>query len=185
MKSAKQWRWAKHRNAERAATSALHRARGREMNSRMGCAAPGAVGVRRAARSSRGKSSTRAARVSPLLLPPLGAVYHEFLALLASREVLARPRSDTVRIAGRLLDRGRAQAQSIGYVVSRSGYTIKVFDPLLAGMYAIPGDTVVSLICSLFGHRAAFKNRHGRDDRFLSCRAQHHRRPALRRSHLL
>ena len=39
----------------------------------------------------------------------------------------------------------------IGYAVSRSGYSVKVFDPLFAGLYAIPAILLFPLYVLFFG----------------------------------
>ena len=157
---------------------ALHRARGREMNSRwvaqrlvqLGFVA--AVGIAWYVVTARGN-------VSPLLLPPLGSVYHEFLALAETGSFWPDLGVTLYELVVAFLIAAVA-GTVIGYCVSRSGYAIKVFDPLLRGNLRNSRDTSVSLIRSFFGNRTGVKDRHGRDHRLLSCRSQHNRRTSLR-----
>ena len=88
--------------------------------------------------------------VSPLLLPPPDAVYHEFLSLLMTgmfwpdlkvtlNELLVA--FSIAAVAGSV----------IGYLVSRSRYAIRVFDPLFAGIFAIPAILLYPLYVLFFG----------------------------------
>jgi len=88
--------------------------------------------------------------VSPLLLPPPAAVYREFLSLLKTGmfwpdlKVTLYELSVAFSIAA-------VAGSAIGYVVSRSGYAIRVFDPLLAGIFAIPAILLYPLYVLFFG----------------------------------
>jgi ABC-type nitrate/sulfonate/bicarbonate transport system permease component len=88
--------------------------------------------------------------VSPLLLPPPVAVCHEFLSLLKSGgfwpdlKVTLYELSVAFSIAA-------VAGSSIGYLVSRSRYAIRVLDPLFAGIFAIPAILLYPLYVLFFG----------------------------------
>jgi ABC-type nitrate/sulfonate/bicarbonate transport system permease component len=94
--------------------------------------------------------TTMRGHVSPLLLPPLPSVYREFLSLLEAGQFwpdLATTAFELVMAF--LIAAGTGTA--IGYAVSRSSYATKVFDPLLAGLYAIPAILLFPLYVLAFG----------------------------------
>lgn len=88
--------------------------------------------------------------VSPLLLPPLAAVYREFVALLVSGGFWPDLRVTLYELAVAFSIAAVAGC-FIGYLVSRSGYAVKVFDPLLAGMYSVPAILLYPLYLLFFG----------------------------------
>jgi ABC-type nitrate/sulfonate/bicarbonate transport system permease component len=101
-------------------------------------------------------ATTVSGSVSPLLLPPLGAVYHEFLGLIAVGKFwpdLAVTLYELVTAYFIAASVGTI----IGYLVSRSGWAIQVFDPLLAGIYAIPAILLFPLYVLYLGIGPASK----------------------------
>jgi ABC-type nitrate/sulfonate/bicarbonate transport system permease component len=88
--------------------------------------------------------------VSPLLLPSPAAVYYEFLSLLMT----GRFWPDLLLTLYELVVAffiAAAAGSSIGYLVSRSRYAIRVFDPLFAGIFAIPAILLYPLYVLFFG----------------------------------
>jgi ABC-type nitrate/sulfonate/bicarbonate transport system permease component len=88
--------------------------------------------------------------VSPLLLPPLVAVYHEFVALLVSGGFWPDLKVTLSELAGAFSIAAIGGCVT-GYLVSRSGYAVKIFDPLLAGMYSVPAILLYPLYILFFG----------------------------------
>lgn len=88
--------------------------------------------------------------VSPLLLPPPAGVYREFLTLLMTGmfwpdlKVTLYELIVSFSIAA-------VSGSTIGYIVSRSRYAIRVFDPLFAGIFAIPAILLYPLYVLFFG----------------------------------
>jgi ABC-type nitrate/sulfonate/bicarbonate transport system permease component len=96
------------------------------------------------------QATTSRGTVSPLLLPPLGAVYHEFLGLVARGKFWPDLGVTLYELLTAFFIAACA-GTVIGYLVSRSRYTIEVFDPLLAGMYAIPAILLFPLYVLYLG----------------------------------
>jgi ABC-type nitrate/sulfonate/bicarbonate transport system permease component len=94
--------------------------------------------------------------VSPLLLPTLSSVYHEFLVLAAAGTFWPDLGVTLYELAAAFLIASVA-GTVIGYLISRSGYAIKVFDPLLAGIYAIPAILLFPLYVLYLGIGPASK----------------------------
>ena len=88
--------------------------------------------------------------VSPLLLPPPAAVYHEFLSLLMSG-MFWPDLKVTLYELGVSFSIAAVSGSAIGYIVSRSRYAIRVFDPLFAGIFAIPAILLYPLYVLFFG----------------------------------
>ena len=88
--------------------------------------------------------------VSPLLLPPPAAVYREFVALLTTGVFWPDLRVTLYELTVAFLFASIA-GSSIGYMVSRSRYAIRVFDPLFAGIFAIPAILLYPLYVLFFG----------------------------------
>lgn len=94
--------------------------------------------------------ATVGGRVSPLLLPPLAAVCREFLALVRTGAFWPDLRVTLYELLVAFLVAAGA-GTAIGYFVSRSGYAIRVFDPLFAGIYSIPTILLFPLYVLFFG----------------------------------
>ena len=88
--------------------------------------------------------------VSPLLLPPPAAVYREFLSLLKTGMFWPDLKVTLYELAVAFSIAAFA-GSSIGYLVSRSRYAIRVFDPLFAGIFAIPAILLYPLYVLFFG----------------------------------
>jgi ABC-type nitrate/sulfonate/bicarbonate transport system permease component len=88
--------------------------------------------------------------VSPLLLPPPAAVYHEFLSLLMTGMFWPDLKVTLYELIVSFLIAAIA-GSAIGYAVSRSRYSILTFDPLFAGLFAIPAILLYPLYVLFFG----------------------------------
>ncbi|HUZ75666.1 MAG TPA: ABC transporter permease [Stellaceae bacterium] len=94
--------------------------------------------------------------VSPILLPPLPACWDEFLALLASGSYWPDLDVTLYELVVAFLI-AASFGCAIGYVVSRSRFSIRVFDPLFAGLYSIPAILLFPLYVLFFGLGAGSK----------------------------
>ncbi len=94
--------------------------------------------------------TTASGRVSPLLLPPLQAVWRELVTLIASARFWPDLRVTLYELAVAFLIAAVA-GSAAGYAVSRSSYAVRVFDPLFAGMYSIPAILLFPLYVLFFG----------------------------------
>jgi ABC-type nitrate/sulfonate/bicarbonate transport system permease component len=88
--------------------------------------------------------------VSPLLLPPPAAVYHEFLSLLKTG-MFWPDLKVTLYELGVAFTIAAVAGSAAGYLVSCSRYAIRVFDPLFAGIFAIPAILLYPLYVLFFG----------------------------------
>jgi ABC-type nitrate/sulfonate/bicarbonate transport system permease component len=100
--------------------------------------------------------ATSRGHVSALLLPPLSSVYRDFLALLSAGQFWPDLGTTLYELALSFLI-AAIGGTAIGYAVSRSGYAVKVFDPLFAGLYAIPAILLFPLYVLFFGIGPASK----------------------------
>lgn len=90
------------------------------------------------------------ARVSPLLLPLPAAVYHEFLSLLMAGSFWPDLKVTMVELVA-AFSIAAVAGSAAGFLVSRSRYAIRVFDPLFAGLFAIPVILLYPLYELFFG----------------------------------
>jgi ABC-type nitrate/sulfonate/bicarbonate transport system permease component len=88
--------------------------------------------------------------ISPLLLPPPAAVYREFLPLLTTGKFWPDLKVTLYELGGSF-SIAALSGSTIGYLVSRSRYAIRVFDPLFAGIFAIPAILLYPLYVLFFG----------------------------------
>ena len=88
--------------------------------------------------------------VSPLLLPPPSAVYREFVSLLTTGMFWPDLKVTLYELVV-AFSIAAVAGSSIGYLVSRSRYAIRVFDPLFAGIFAIPAILLYPLYVLFFG----------------------------------
>ena len=95
--------------------------------------------------------------MSPILLPPLDRSWHEFVAAAVERLLLARPAGHALRAGGRVPRSPRSLGCIIGYLVSRSRYSVRVFDPLFAGHLLDPGDPAVPALRAVLRPRRGSK----------------------------
>ena len=76
-------------------------------------------------------------RVSPLLLPNPVLVLRDFWEILRTGEFLGDLRVTLTELAFAFLI-SASSGVVVGYLISRSQYRIRVFEPLFAGIYSIP-----------------------------------------------
>lgn len=94
--------------------------------------------------------STGPGGINRLLLPPPGPVFADFWVLLTTSSiwpdllVTFREWVSAVLIAS-------VAGCTIGYLVSRTAYSVRVFDPLFAGIYSIPAILLYPLYLLFFG----------------------------------
>lgn len=94
--------------------------------------------------------STSHGAVSPLILPPLPAVYREFVALVTTGAFWPDLQVTLYELFA-AFSIAAVTGCIIGYFVSRSRYSIRVFDPLFAGLYSIPAILLFPLYVLFFG----------------------------------
>lgn len=95
-------------------------------------------------------ASTEAKLVNPIVLPAPGAVFSELVKIFATGEVWKHLWTTLSQIAIALVISSVA-GLLIGYFASRTGYTVKVFDPLFSSLYAIPSILFYPLLILFFG----------------------------------
>jgi ABC-type nitrate/sulfonate/bicarbonate transport system permease component len=88
--------------------------------------------------------------VSPILLPDPLAVLHELIDVLKSGEFVGDLRVTLTELVVAFAISMTA-GTIVGYLVSRSPYAIKVFEPLMAGAYSIPIILFLPLYVLFFG----------------------------------
>jgi ABC-type nitrate/sulfonate/bicarbonate transport system permease component len=93
---------------------------------------------------------TASGRVSAILLPGPGSVLHELIDVLETGEFVGDLLITLTELAVAFTI-STVLGIVTGYLISRSSYLIKVFEPLLAGAYAIPIILFLPLYVLLFG----------------------------------
>jgi ABC-type nitrate/sulfonate/bicarbonate transport system permease component len=88
--------------------------------------------------------------VNPLLLPPLDAVGTQ-LAGLFTKGLLWPALRVTLSEVGISFVLAVILGTGTGYLISRSAYAVRVFDPLLAALYAVPSILLFPLYLLFFG----------------------------------
>jgi ABC-type nitrate/sulfonate/bicarbonate transport system permease component len=88
--------------------------------------------------------------INRLLLPNPVSVWHQLIDVLASGEYLPDLRVTLTELAVAFA-LSMTGGTLIGYFVSRSGYSIRVFEPLFAGIYSIPVILLLPLYVLFFG----------------------------------
>jgi ABC-type nitrate/sulfonate/bicarbonate transport system permease component len=88
--------------------------------------------------------------VSPLLLPNPVKVWHELMDVLASGEYLPDLQVTLQELATAFAI-SCTSGVTLGYLISRSPTAIKVFEPLLAGIYSVPIILFLPLYVLFFG----------------------------------
>jgi ABC-type nitrate/sulfonate/bicarbonate transport system permease component len=88
--------------------------------------------------------------INPLLLPNPVKVWAELKDILATGEYLPDLQVTLSEIAIAFLI-SCTSGVTLGYLISRSQYLIRVFEPLLAGMYSIPIILFLPLFVLFFG----------------------------------
>jgi ABC-type nitrate/sulfonate/bicarbonate transport system permease component len=94
--------------------------------------------------------------VSPILLPSLSASWSEFVKVLSTGAFWPDLRVTLDELGAAFLI-ASISGCVIGYAVSRSRYSIRVFDPLFAGLYSIPTILLFPLYVLFFGLGAGSK----------------------------
>jgi len=95
-------------------------------------------------------------RVSPLLLPNPALVLRDFWDILRSGEFVGDLRVTLTELALAFLI-SASSGVIVGYIISRSQYRIRVFEPLFAGAYAVPIILFLPLYVLFFGLGPASK----------------------------
>jgi ABC-type nitrate/sulfonate/bicarbonate transport system permease component len=95
-------------------------------------------------------------RVSPLLLPNPMAVLRDFWDILRTGEFIGDLRVTLTELAWAFAIAATSGVLA-GYVISRSQYRIRVFEPLFAGIYSIPIILFLPLYILFFGLGPASK----------------------------
>lgn len=94
--------------------------------------------------------------VSSILLPNPISVLHELADVLRTGEFIDDLRVTLTELAAAFAI-AAASGVTAGYLISRSGYRIRVFEPLFAGIYAVPIILFLPLYVLLFGLGPASK----------------------------
>jgi ABC-type nitrate/sulfonate/bicarbonate transport system permease component len=95
-------------------------------------------------------------RISRILLPNPVAVWHEFRQVLGTGEFLPDLQVTLTELAIAFVI-SSTTGITLGYLVSRSQYIIRVFEPLLAGIYSVPIILFLPLYVLFFGLGPASK----------------------------
>ncbi len=99
---------------------------------------------------------TALGHISPILLPNPVAVYHELTDVLRTGEFIGDLRVTLSELAIAFSISAIAGV-TLGYLISRSQYSIRVFEPLLAGIYSVPLILFLPLYVLFFGLGPASK----------------------------
>ena len=94
--------------------------------------------------------------VNKLLLPNPIAVWHQLVGILKSGEYLPDLRVTATEFAAAFV-LALTSGTLVGYLVSRTRYTISVFEPLFAGIYSVPIILFLPLYVLFFGLGPASK----------------------------
>ena len=94
--------------------------------------------------------------ISPILLPNPVAVYHELMDVLATGEFVGDLRITLMELVT-AFSISSTVGVTLGYLISRSQYSIRVFEPLFAGMYSVPVILFLPLYILFFGLGPASK----------------------------
>lgn len=88
--------------------------------------------------------------VSPILLPPLSDTWDEFVSLLSTGSYWPDLRVTLYEFVVAFVV-AAVTGLIVGYLVSRSRFSVRVFDPLFAGLYSIPAILLFPLYVLFFG----------------------------------
>ena len=94
--------------------------------------------------------------ISHILLPTPVAVYHELVDVLSTGEYISDLRVTLMEL-GVAFSISATVGVTLGYLISRSRYSIRVFEPLFAGMYSVPIILFLPLYILFFGLGPASK----------------------------
>ena len=92
----------------------------------------------------------RTTLVNPIFVPPFERVVEEFVRIIVSGEVFAHLAVTLTELA---VAYGIASALglTVGYAIGRSRFAVAVFEPLLAGLYAVPLVIFLPLFILILG----------------------------------
>jgi ABC-type nitrate/sulfonate/bicarbonate transport system permease component len=93
---------------------------------------------------------TTQGRISPILLPNPVAVWHELKDVLATGEYIPDLLITLTELTAAFAISSTIGI-TLGYLISRSRYSIRVFEPLLAGVYSVPIILFLPLYILFFG----------------------------------
>jgi ABC-type nitrate/sulfonate/bicarbonate transport system permease component len=88
--------------------------------------------------------------ISPLLLPPLTGVAQQFVKIVVAGDFWPELGTTVYELAMAFLI-ALILGSGVGYLASRTRFRLKVFDPLLSGLYSIPGIVIYPLYVLFFG----------------------------------
>jgi ABC-type nitrate/sulfonate/bicarbonate transport system permease component len=100
--------------------------------------------------------ATNYGRISPILLPNPVNVWHEFVNVITTLEFVEDLRVTLTELVSAFAISATAGI-TLGYLISRSQYSIRVFEPLLAGIYSVPIILFLPLYILFFGLGPASK----------------------------
>ena len=89
-------------------------------------------------------------RISPILLPNPANVFHELADILKSGEFIDDLQVTLTELAVAFAI-SSTTGITLGYLISRSQYSIRVFEPLFAGLYSVPIILFLPLYILFFG----------------------------------
>jgi ABC-type nitrate/sulfonate/bicarbonate transport system permease component len=95
-------------------------------------------------------------QISPILLPNPVKVYDELIDVLATLEFVTDLRITLMELVSAFAI-SSVSGITLGYLISRSQYSIRVFEPLLAGIYSVPIILFLPLYILFFGLGPASK----------------------------
>ncbi len=99
---------------------------------------------------------TAQGHISPILLPNPVAVWHELYDVLRTGEFIGDLRVTLTELVVAFAI-SSTLGITLGYLISRSHYSIRVFEPLLAGIYSVPIILFLPLYILFFGLGPASK----------------------------
>src|SRR5256714_4189098 len=88
--------------------------------------------------------------ISAILLPNPVAVFHELIDVLSNGEFIGDLRITLTELAVAFAI-SSTTGITLGYLISRSQYSIRVFEPLFAGLYSVPIILFLPLYILFFG----------------------------------
>ncbi len=95
-------------------------------------------------------------KISPILLPNPVNVYHELVEVIATLEFVGDLRVTLMELVI-AFSISSTTGVTLGYLISRSQYSIRVFEPLFAGIYSVPIILFLPLYILFFGLGPASK----------------------------
>jgi ABC-type nitrate/sulfonate/bicarbonate transport system permease component len=100
--------------------------------------------------------ATAKGMISPLLLPSLTVVWNEFLVMLTTGAFWPDLRVTLTELVV-AFTLASTSGCLVGFLVARSGYTVRVFDPILAALYSVPMLLIFPLYVLIFGIESGSK----------------------------